>query len=246
MTHTILLTGAHGFIGQHVTRELLARGCKLKLVERSRPVRTSRFPHQDQVQTVKTPDLFTEPAEWWTETCHGVDSILHLAWIATPGSYLTSALNTDCLSGTLNMAKGALRAGVRRFIGIGSCAEYHLGNQPLRSDSPLDPQTPYACAKTATWYALSKWLPEAGMEFAWARLFYLYGQGEHPDRLIPFVHRKLSKGEEVELTSGHQVRDYMEVTSAAQMLAELTLSSDRVPSTYVRGRASLYAHWSKQ
>ena len=91
--------------------------------------------------------------------CEGVDRIVHLAWIATPGVYLTAPENLDCLQGTLTMAKGAVRAGVKKFVGIGTCFEYDLCGGLLSTATPLNPTTPYAAAKAGAFLALSRWLP---------------------------------------------------------------------------------------
>lgn len=61
------------------------------------------------------------------------------------------------------------------------------------------------------------------MDFAWCRLFYLHGEGEHKNRLVPQLHASLSKGRMMELTSGTQVRDFMDVREAGRQIAEVAL-----------------------
>ena len=134
-----------------------------------------------------------------------------------------AAENIDCLSGTLALAKGAARAGVRKFLGVGTCFEYDLSARVLSADTALKPATPYAGAKAAAFQVLSQWLPAQGVAFVWARLFYLHGEGEHPDRLVPALLRALAAGERVALTGGRQIRDFLDVESAAAMLVELAL-----------------------
>lgn len=172
---------------------------------------------------VETDDLFAEPPSWWERNCKRVTHVAHFAWIATPGTYLTAPANLDCLIGTLNLAKGAAAAKVNRFLGIGTCFEYDVDHRVLASDTPLRPTTPYAGTKAAAFEALSQWLPAAGVSFAWARLFYLYGSEEHPDRLVPYLHRKLAAGEPADLTSGQQIRDFLDVRTGALTLLDTLL-----------------------
>jgi len=96
--------------------------------------------------------------------------VIHAAWYAEPGQYLQSSKNLDCLQGTLNMAKGAVQARVRRFVGIGTCFEYDLRQDMLSIETPLKPLTPYADAKAAAYMALSQWLPAQAVDFGYLLL----------------------------------------------------------------------------
>ena len=113
---------------------------------------------------------------------------------------------------------------MRRFIGIGTCFEYDITQGMLSVQTPLQPLTPYAGAKVAAFMALSQWLPHQVIEFAWCRLFYLYGEGENARRLVPYLRKQLAAGEPAELTSGNQIRDFLDVREAGRMIVETALS----------------------
>lgn len=234
MTGITLLTGATGFIGRQVLRALGEKGVRVRVVVRDG--KQSQLATPDGIETVvTTPDLFAQDADWWANVCKDIDTVIHVAWYAEPGKYLQSAKNLDCLTGTLQMAKGATQAGVKRFIGIGTCFEYDLTAGMLSIDTPLRPSTPYAGAKAAAFMALSQWLPQQGVEFAWCRLFYLHGEGEDARRLVPYLRTKLIAGEPAELTSGKQIRDFLDVREAGQMIAEAALSNQQGPMNICSG-----------
>ena len=224
MTGITLLTGGTGFVGRQVLRALGEKGVLVRAVERE-----GKREEIESLKTIEsvvtTADLFAETADWWADVCKGIDTVIHVAWYAEPGKYLQSAKNLNCLMGTLELAKGAAQSGVKRFIGIGTCFEYDLAAGMLSVETALRPLTPYAGAKAAVFMALSQWLPTQGVEFAWCRLFYLFGEGEDERRLVPYLRARLAAGEPVELTSGTQIRDFLDVREAGRLIAQ-TASSD--------------------
>lgn len=211
----VLLTGATGFVGHAIHKALVAEGIPVTCVIRTGS-KNRLYAQYERVIT--TDDLFEESTDWWSKICSGIDMVIHAAWYAEPGKYLTSEKNMACLIGTMALAQGCTKAGIRRFVGIGTCFEYDTSYGYLAPDTRLAPTTPYAAAKAATYTMLNEWLPQMGVSFLWARLFYLYGERENAQRLIPYLHQQLGSGEVAKLTSGNQLRDYMDVVDASQML----------------------------
>ena len=236
MKKRVLITGATGFVGRQVLKCLATQDVNLTVIVRND--KQSLLTNYPSVETViVTPNLFAETAEWWENVLQDIDTVIHVAWYAEPGLYLQSSKNLDCLQGTLSMAKGAVQAGVRRFVGIGTCFEYDLSHGMLSIETPLNPLTPYAAAKAATYIALSQWFYEHDIDFLWCRLFYLYGDGEDSRRLVPYLREKLSSGEPVELTSGMQTRDFIDVSEAGRLIVEAAMGKVQGPINICSGIA---------
>ncbi len=230
----VLVTGASGFVGKQVIDHLSKRNLPLSVIVREG--QQSLFDNNPAVQSVFiTQDIFSENAEWWAIALQGGYTLIHCAWYAEPGKYLQSSKNIDCLAGTLFIAKCVAQSDVKRFIGIGTCFEYDLSEGVLSVNTPLKPLTPYAGAKAAAYMALSHWLPAESVEFIWCRLFYLYGEGEDKRRLVPYIHAKLALGEPVELTSGNQIRDFMDVSEAGRLIADIAIKGEQGPINICSG-----------
>ncbi|HZP70794.1 MAG TPA: NAD(P)-dependent oxidoreductase [Pseudolabrys sp.] len=231
----VLLTGAAGFVGRQVLRVLGERGCRVRAVVRQ--ANRQEMAREGEVESVvASSDIFAESSAWWEARCRDVDTAIHAAWYAEPAKYLHSPKNAECLAGTLRFAEGAVEAGLRRFVGIGTCFEYDLSAGRLSIDTPLKPSTPYAQAKVEAFNRLSAMLPSHGVEFAWCRLFYLYGEGEDPRRLVSYLRAKLQAGEPAELSSGVQVRDFLDVREAARMIVDAALGPATGPINICSGR----------
>lgn len=233
----ILITGATGFVGRQIVRSLSKRNVEMTLV-----VRCGKENALKNIASVKkvitSQDIFVENRHWWKSACEEVDSVIHVAWHVEPGQYLESEKNADCLIGSIELVRGAASAKVERFVGIGTCFEYELSASRLSIQTPLKPLTTYAAAKTSLFTFCSTYLPSRGTDFAWCRLFYLYGEGEDERRLVPYIRCKISKGEVAELTAGKQIRDYMDVSQAGDQIAEVALGTEVGPLNICSGLAT--------
>lgn len=223
-TAPVVLTGATGFVGRQILRELVGRGQRVRVLVRTRE-RLDEGCDPNLVDVLETRDLFAEtPARLDTLLAGGV-LLIHSAWYVEPGRYQTSPVNLDCLEGTLRLARAFRRAEGRRFIGIGTCAEYDYSSGTLSVDTPLRPTTLYAACKASAFQVLGHFLGGGGVEFAWCRLFYLHGEGEDARRLEPYIRRQLSAGEPALLSVGTQIRDFINVRDAARRIVDVALSA---------------------
>ena len=232
---TFALTGATGFVGRQILRALTERGCRVRVIKRP----GSRLPdcdNRNRIEIAETSDLFAASRQELEPLLAGCDTLIHAAWYAEPGQYLHSPRNVDCLIGTLRLAQAFQTSGGRRFVGIGTCFEYDVNAGWLKPDTPLLPKTPYAAAKVAAFQMLSQLLPPSGQSFAWCRLFYLYGEGEDARRLVPYLRAKLAAGEPAELTSGRQIRDFLDVREAGERIAAVVLSDQQGPVNVCSGQ----------
>ena len=234
MNNKFLITGATGFVGRQVLSKLLEKKKDVRIIVR-KDKENFLGDINSRAEIVTTDDLFEESVDWWNELCKNIDTIIHLAWYSEPGKYLLSSKNIECLNGSLNLAKGAINSGVRRFVGIGTCFEYDLNAGRLSIDTPLKPSSPYAAAKAGLYTFLSQLFSTKSIEFTWCRLFYIYGEGEDDRRLVPYIRKQLSKGFVAELSHGKQVRDFLNVLVVGQIITDEALSQKQGPINICSG-----------
>lgn len=220
----ILVTGAGGFIGSHVTKALAQGGHSVCAIERpgASAARLAdclshiRVLHADLRDAKAVQELLGEIRP---------ECAIHLAWYAGPGKYWTALENLDCVSMSLSLSQSLSQVGCRRLVGVGSCAEYDWDYGFLsESTTPLRPKTLYGVCKNATRMLLEAFCERASISFAWTRLFYLYGQTEDPTRLVPSVTLALLKGEVASCTDGQQLRDFLHVEDVAAAICAVAAS----------------------
>jgi nucleoside-diphosphate-sugar epimerase len=155
------------------------------------------------------------------------DVILHIAWIVEHGKFWNATENLDWVSATLGLARAAASQGVRRFVGTGTCYEYAWPSDVACNEftTPLVPSLLYGTSKDATRRVLHSFCEVQAMEFAWARLFFLYGKGEGPSRLVPSIVQSLLAGRPARCSSGRVIRDFIDIRDAGAALAALVTSN---------------------
>lgn len=223
----VVLTGATGFVGTQILRTLLDRGCTVRVPVRNPSQVRQKYLSREGLEIVETSDLFSEDAEGLEALLRGARTLIHAAWFATPGEYLNSAMNLACLTGTLNLARAFSLSGGKRFVGLGTCAEYYPSPGLITTATPLEPQNLYAACKMSAYQVLRHFCSSEAISFSWCRIFYLYGEGENGLRLVPYVRRQLEAGQAVMLTRGDQIRDFLDVAEAGRMIVDVALGDDQ-------------------
>ena len=233
----VFLTGAGGFIGARVLRRLLASGHDvhaLLLPGES----TARIDECLGECTAHEADLADGAAIASLALHVRPEAAVHLAWYAVPGVYWTSPENLRCVAQSMELATRLAENGCRRLVAAGSCAEYDWSHAELVEDhTPCEPATLYGAAKLALMGVLRKYCAEVGMGFAWTRFNFLYGPGEHPDRLVPSVVDGLLAGRDVDCSEGSQRRDFMHIDDAAAAVVAVLESDVEGPINIASGHA---------
>ena len=215
MSDRILLTGGTGFVGRAVLMKLLDQGHEVVATCRAEP----SFEHPRLRWHVI--DLLKADNAAFKAMFKGVTHNIHAAWYTNHADYLVHSVNREWAAASRRLADAFWAAGGRRFVALGTCIEYDLGAGGLCAEgiTPLAPDTLYGRSKLQ----LYRDLKMHGGEFAWPRIFFVYGPGDRPGRFIPALLESFSRGQAMEPRFGGLRRDYVHVDDLADQIARIAI-----------------------
>ncbi|MDZ7372415.1 MAG: SDR family NAD(P)-dependent oxidoreductase [candidate division KSB1 bacterium] len=214
----VLVTGAGGFIGSHLTEALLREGAEVRAFLRynSRNTRglLEELPEGDLREIEIIFGDLKDPAAV-NRAVKGVEVVFHLgALIAIPYSYLnpTDFVQTNVL-GTLNVLNSCLEYGVARLICTSTSEVYGtLRYAPMDEDHPLDARSPYAASKVGADQLALSYHRAFGLPVTILRPFNTYGPRQSLRAVIPTILVQALRSEVVYLGALHPTRDFNYVT----------------------------------
>jgi len=222
----VLVTGATGFIGNHVVKFLL----NLKNIE----VITTALEPEEEVQknfswykNVKYFSLdLNNPIENYYDLFEKPDNIIHLSWEGLPNFKELYHYERNVMK-NYNFLKNLIINGLKNINVIGTCLEYGLQEGCLTENLPSKPITPYALGKDTLRKFIEFLQNNTSFKFKWIRLFYMYGKQQSPKSILPQLDKALDNNEQVfNMSGGEQLRDYLPVEIVAEYIVRISLQNE--------------------
>ena len=209
----IAITGATGFIGQHVRNVLAKTDNDVVLVVRH----VERVGDKSAREEIVAADLSKARTDWF-ELFGRPDVVLHLAWGGLPNYMDCYHVDVE-LPTQLRFLTALIKSGLKKLVVTGTCYEYGLSSGALSEDQETNPNTPYGIAKDRLRKELFELRSTQHFDLTWARIFYPYGEGQSESSIYSQLTRAISDNEkEFAIGSGTQMLDFIQVTTVAKAL----------------------------
>ena len=210
----ILITGGLGFIGSHLTNELIKEN-KVVIIDNltTGNINNLNEPEHDNLKII-TEDIRNSNLE---ELTSGIDYIFHLAAMASvPLSIDKPVECTDInLNATVKLLKAAVNNNVKKFIFSSSSSVYGQNrNMPLKETEQPMPTSPYAASKASCELYLKSFYDSYGLNYVSLRYFNVFGPGQDKNSqyasVIPNFISSLLENKQAEIYGdGEQTRDFV-------------------------------------
>jgi NAD dependent epimerase/dehydratase len=215
MNSTILVTGADGFIGSHLTEALIRRGYRVRA-----------FVYYNSFNSWGWLDHCADDVKGQFEVVagdirdpHGVksamqgcDAVLHLAaLIAIPFSYHSPDTYVDTnVKGTLNILQAARELGVKKVVHTSTSEVYGTAQYvPMNESHPLQGQSPYSASKIGADQLAYSFFTSFNLPVVTVRPFNTYGPRQSARAVIPTIITQIANGaEKIDLGAISPTRDF--------------------------------------
>ena len=216
----VLVTGADGFIGSHLTEALLDKGYKVRALAQYNSFNNWGWLADIAPRTgleivcgdVRDPDFCRE-------LCRGIDTVYHLAaLIAIPYSYSAPDSYVDTnIKGTLNMCQAARDAACSRIVVTSTSEVYGTALYvPIDEKHPRQPQSPYSATKIGADAIAQSFYNAFDLPVVTARPFNTYGPRQSARAIIPTIITQIASGrDKIHLGDLTPTRDFNFVTDTA-------------------------------
>ncbi len=218
----VIVSGATGFIGQHLIPILLKDGYEVLAISRNQK-RAEFLPWFKDVKFIS----YDFHSDQQITKVEGFRGLIHLAWQDLP-NYDSSIHVKKNLPCSYRFIDSLIDKGVNQVLIAGTCFEYGLKSGAISSSSTTEPTTQYAIAKDTLRKKLTLLSFKKDFNLQWARIFYMFGKGQNSNSIISQLDFAIKNNQKVFLMSGgEQLRDYLPVEKASEKLSNLYKSGNK-------------------
>jgi nucleoside-diphosphate-sugar epimerase len=208
----VIITGANGFVGRYLVREMVRQGIGVTAIVRNGSGLADGL--DAYVAVIETDDY-----ERIDLKQSGYDAFYHLAWGGVDAKKKNDLnIQLDNISLAVSAMRLAKRCGCKKFIGVGSIAEYRLYAQPIDGYEKKTPLDFYGAAKAASYYMLDVLAGQIEIPFIWAVLSSTFGEGCEDNNIIMYTIKELLAGRRPRFGPLTQMWDFLYISDSARAL----------------------------
>lgn len=233
MKEKVLVTGADGFIGSHLTEFLLSKGCRVRALAQYNSF--NNWGWLEDVNGSEALEIITgdvRDPHCCRKITEGIDTIYHLAaLIAIPYSYLAPDSYVDTnVKGTLNICQAAKDNNVGRVVHTSTSEVYGTAQYvPIDEQHPVQAQSPYSATKIGADAIATSFHNAFDLPVVIARPFNTYGPRQSVRAVIPTIITQIAAGKkEIKLGDVSPTRDFNYVEDTCKGFWELAQCDEAI------------------
>ena len=218
MQKRVLITGASGFIGQHVLKRLKSEGAEISILVRDQSKIDNLSNYIDNLYTMDIENV----SENIFDYLGSPDTMIHLAWGGLPNYHSLHHFEEE-LPRQYAFLKAMIVGGLKSLVITGTCFEYGMKEGCLYESQTTKPDNCYGYAKASLHNQLNYLNKDIPFNLAWCRLFYMWGDGQSENSLYAQLKAVVLRGDkDFNMSPGAQLRDYLPVEKVAEYLVEIS------------------------
>lgn len=211
----IVVTGANGYIGRNVVRELLNHGHEVVSI-----IFEGEHPHEYLGgSSVVHADIFSMSDSMIKKEFSDCDALCHLAWQA--GFNHQDPSHIQNVVKHFNFVDGVVKVGVKNIAVAGTMHEvgYHVG--PIDENTPCNPLNPYGIAKNFLRQSLLCDAGRQGYNLQWLRFYYITGDDKYSNSIFSKILNAVEEGKKTfPLNSGEMLYDFIDIKCLSEQIRE--------------------------
>ena len=217
----VLVTGATGFIGSHLIRELLKNKSN-QIVATSRSIdKAKKSDWFSKVEYIEY-DFNEGTGENLYDFFGKPDQLIHLAW-ENLSNYNSSSHIEVILPNHCDFIESMVLGGLKNVVVTGTCFEYGMIEGCLSEDIDTKPENPYAVAKDSLRKFIVNLQKKHSFVYKWIRLFYMYGDGQSKTSLMYLLDKTIQdKNKVFNMSGGEQLRDFLPIDEVVRNISLIT------------------------
>ncbi len=219
-----LVTGGAGFIGSHLTEQLLSEGHRVIVVDNLTTGRLENLPKHPRLTFLQKDILICQPEDFTLK----IDGIAHLAAISsvTESLYRPLEAHHNNLSATLAVIQLCQALTIPKLVFASSASVYgNLTQLPISEEQKTFPLSPYGLQKLVSEQYASMFAKQLGFSFVGLRIFNVFGHRQVPDSSYSGVISRfvdiMQRGLPITIYGdGNQTRDFIYVKDVVKAFSQ--------------------------
>ena len=215
----IIVTGATGFVGYNIVKTLIKNKYKVSILVRDidkalsmdylKDIPKIYFDLEKHEENIKVPENST---------------LIHCAWSNVKDIHSLTHIEKNYINNYF-FIKNMIKKGIDKIVIMGTCFEYGLRQGSISAGAETKPNDAYSLAKDNLHKSLRLLQNKSNFNLIWLRLFYMYGERQNKNSIIPLFDAALDRDDKIfNMSPGGQLLDYLHIDEASQkIIAKLNM-----------------------